>query len=506
MPNKKIVFPEEIRLRFRSFISDRTGLYFKDYDLKDLDGVIAGRMAACGFDSVLSYYAYAIASERKDAEVRELLNRLTVNHTYFFRDEAQFKALAEKILPGLIERKRKAAHSAAGPEKPAIRVWSAGASTGEEPYTIAMVLKDALPDIADWDIQVLATDASEEALERARKGVYGAGALRLVNAEHRCSYFSERPGSGPDARYAVADDIKKLVKFGFFNLMDDAYPGGFDLIFCRNVTIYFEQETTRRVMGKLAGALDGQGCLFIGYSETMQYISDKFQMVNWGDAIFYVKSGEAHGWRPAPPPAAPYKFKAGAVPEELSGAEFRGEFRERAEKKARSKLFGEKLLQAIKALYAKNYREALEFAEAARALDGDDPETYYLEAEVYANQGRLPDAKTCLRAALAKDMLFAPAHYLLGNVRAQEGETAAAEENYRKALYLANDFPLAHYSLANLYRQQGKTSEALREYRNALNVLAKAKPYDIIAYSGGFNAAALASVCKNSIEQLKNAQ
>ncbi len=465
-------------------------------------------MKISSFDTILAYYAYLTSSEKKDDELRELLNRLTINHTYFFRNEPQFKVLKEKILPELIERRQKMGQSPSGTVPIfSLRIWSAGCSTGEEPYTIAMIIKDVIPDTENWDIQILATDASTEALQAAHKGIYSVNAMRLVDDYHKSRYFTERPGAGPDAKYAIRDEIKKMVNFSFFNLMDEDYPKGFDILFCRNVTIYFELETTIRVMNKFAGSLDDDGYLFIGYSETLQFISEKFKMINWDDAIFYLKAKD--GVLPRqfiPPKIRPIELKVDEILGQISKAEFEAVSQERTEKKRRVPEFEDKIVRAMKAMHTKNYEEALALTDEAKLLEKNAPDPYYIAAEVYTNQGKFKDAKDNLYAALNKDMMFAPAHYLFGYIYTEEGKVEAAEESYRRALYLENEFSLAHFSLANIYRGKDRVDDALREYRNTLNILSKSDPYDIVAYSGGFNAATLASVCKNNIERLKTAE
>ncbi len=172
----------------------RSGLYFKDYDLRDLEKGLMCRMCERKIDSPLTYYHLLTVSEGKEEEFRELLNHLTVNHTYFFRNEPQFKTLKEKILPEVIARKRNRmiGNHREADGKPSLRIWSVGCSTGEEPYSIAIVVKEAIPDSKNWDIQILATDASTSALEAARKGTYGLNAMRLVSKEQKDLYFIER--------------------------------------------------------------------------------------------------------------------------------------------------------------------------------------------------------------------------------------------------------------------------------------------------------------------------
>lgn len=366
-----------------------------------------------------------------------------------------------------------------------------------------MIIKDVIPDIENWDIQILATDASTEALAAARKGIYNANSMRLVDDDHKNRCFTEKASAGLGVKYAVSDEIKRMVSFSFFNLMDEDYPKGFDILFCRNVTIYFELETTIRVMNKFAESLDEDGYLFIGYSETLQFISDKFKMMNWEDAIFYLKAkGGAVPRQFIPPKPKSIELKVDAILEEISKAEFEAVSLEGIKKK-RAPEFQDRIVRAMKAIHTKNYEEALLLTEEARLLESSAPDPYYIAAEVYTNQGKFKDAKDNLYAALNKDMMFAPAHYLFGSIYAEEGKAQAAEESYRRALYLEKEFSLAHFSLANMYRDKNRIDDALREYRNTLNVLSKSDPYDIVAYSGGFNAATLTSVCKNNIERLK---
>jgi len=517
----KIVFPEELLSRLKTFITERTGLYFKDYDLRGLEDAISRRMSEIKTDSGVAYYSRLTASETREDELRELLNLLTVNHTYFFRNEAQFKALKENILPEIIEKKGIGMESARQipvvqgsdngmqrTEKPVIRIWSAGCSTGEEAYTIAMIIKDVIADTENWQIEILATDASNDALEQARKGTYGANAMRLVDADHLGRYFSETKRPGQATRFALNDEIKKMVKFSYFNLMEDEYPGGFDIVFCRNVVIYFELETTIRVMTKIAHSLNDNGYLFIGYSESLQFISDEFKMVSLEDAIFYVKTKDSEPIRrferlkDKPIPTRTLE----EVLEEMSKAEIKAEREESTQTTKKSPKLQETLAEAMKSMYAKQYDKALLLVEEAKSIDRNAAEAYYLSAEIRANMGKLEEAREDLKTTMNKNMMFAPAHYLLGSLSLAEGDAGSAEKDFRKAIYLDESFSLAHFNLANVYRDSGKHKDAIREYRNTLNILSKSQLYDIIAYSGGFNVATLASVCKSNIERLKTAE
>ena len=492
-----MTFSQELKNKFIDFISGRCGLYFKDHDLKNLKNAVTKRVKACGLDSVSAYYIHLTTSAKKENEFRELLNRLTVNHTYFFRNKPQLRALREKILPEIIKRKKKNLI-----EKPSLRIWSAGCSTGEEPYTVAMMIRETIEDPDYWDIEIYATDASTDALKKARKGIYGENSIKPMSRRYRNKYFVEIEDSKLKHQYALDPAIKQMVHFDYLNLIEDDFPRGFDIIFCRNVIIYFELKTTIKVMNKLHSALADNGYLFVGYSESLQFISDKFKMVCWQDTLFYCKAPKTPISKleiPESPAAEVEK-----IIEEISKAELTAEEKiETPKRKPPATKIKDLLVRIIKALHMKEYDQALNLIEKTHTIDKKAVEPYYLAAEIYVNQGKFNMAKEELKLVLKLDTLFAPAYYLFGTIYIEEDELEAAKKSLKKVLYLDKNFTPAYYSLAAIYRKEGRTEDAIREYRNTLEVLSKESPDNIIAYSGGFNAATLISVCKNNIERIK---
>ena len=237
----------DLKNRFKSFVAGRGGLYFKDHDLRQLEEGINSRMASCGLNTPAAYYNFLTTSQRREDEFRELLNLITINHTYFFRNQTHFRALKERILPEIIQRRL----SASQQQRPSLRIWSAGCSSGQEPYSIAILVKELLENLAGWDILILATDASQEALEAARKANYSESSVKHTPGEYLNKYFSQKQTVGQSKQFLLRDEIKNMVSFGYLNLMDEDYPSGFDIIFCRNVVIYFELETTVKVMNRI---------------------------------------------------------------------------------------------------------------------------------------------------------------------------------------------------------------------------------------------------------------
>lgn len=504
MPDKKIAIPEEIRNRFRGFVTSRSGLYFRDHDLKDLENVISERTEACGFDSPVSYYSYLTTSDKREDELRELLNRLTINHTYFFRNEQQFEALKKEVLPEIFERKARAA--VPGAEKPKLKVWSAGCSTGEEAYSIAMIVDDMIGGDPSWDVQIIATDASTGALEKAHRGAYSKNSVKSVTAPYMRKYFTEKVVHGGRTEYMLSDDIKKMVSFVFHNLIEDDFPAGFDVIFCRNVVIYFEMDTTVRIMDKFYKSLEDGGYLFAGYSESLYFMQDKFRMVTAEDAIYYRKISEARREEPAARrgrDAPPKEKTISELLDELSRAELSADIK--AESGAAlppTKKIEDILVEALKSFHMKEYGRALLYVNDVLDINANLVDPYYLAAEIYVNQGRFDEAKKMLSSAIRINPLFAPAHYLFGCVFMEEGTLDKAKESLRKAVYIDKDFSIARFYLAHVYKSEGRPAEAIREYRNTIKLLSNSKADDILPYGGGFNVATLANACRENIERL----
>lgn len=497
-----MIFPKELERGFKSFVAERGGLYFKDHDLRNLKDAVVKRVDSLRLGSVASYYNLLTMSDKKEDEFRELLNLLTINHTYFFRNEPHFKVLKEKVLPEIIN-KNMAAAITQRLKKPTIRVWSAGCSTGQEPYSIAIVIRELLENIEDWDIQILATDASEEALSKAREGVYSENSMKHLPKEYLEKYFTLKTSSKHSQTYEISSVIKNMVNFGFFNLVEEDYPVLFDVILCRNVVIYFELDTTIKVMSALHESLSDDGYLFIGYSETLQYMPDKFQMMSWDDAIYYQKASKQKISKEQVT-VIDEKSQLDKVLDNISrqqaAADLNAELKEK--EYAKNNIEG-LIIEIIKATHLKDYDKALSLIEQANNMDKYATEPYYLAAEIYMNQGDTDKARNELEKALKTNSLYAPAHYLLGCAYMEKDEDEKAKEYLKKALYIEKDFLLAHFYIAHLYKNEHKISNAIREYRNTLKVLSKSSPEDIIAYSGGFNAATLMSVCRDNIERLK---
>ena len=290
---RKDLTPEEFQ-RFRDWIHHHSGIYLEESKVDSLRISLVTRATRLGF---LEYDEYFDVLSRDEDEFKELMNLVTINETSFFRFPAQFDALRDRVIPEILENKPKVSRS--------FRVWSAGCSTGEEPYSIAMTLLDSALEARGMRSEVLGTDVSTQALDRAKAAVYPAKALASLPQNTVQRWFEPvKGGHRPRAR------ARDIVAFSYHNLIKEPYPlvfaANWDIIFCRNVTIYFRPESTRRVVNNFYESLNPGGYLFIGHSETLTSISDRFEPVEIGGVFLYRK--------PMPTPAVfPSAFGAKPV-------------------------------------------------------------------------------------------------------------------------------------------------------------------------------------------------
>ena len=269
---------EEFRL-FRNLIYDESGIYLKESRKDFLEHRLEKRLHATGMSS--PYWYYKLVTEQKKTELLILLDVLTVNETSFFRNGPQIELFKNKLLPVLLRSK------ARDPQK-RLRIWSAGCSTGEEPYTIAMVVREALPDIRQWEVKIFASDLSMTVLQAASKGEYVADKVHATVDDHYLSRYFEEIGG----RLRVKDDVKKMVVFDYHNLKNENGLSGLDVIFCRNVMIYFDEGAQARLVSKFYNSLDPGGYLFLGHAETLHGAGTKFEFVYDNKGTAYRKPEE----------------------------------------------------------------------------------------------------------------------------------------------------------------------------------------------------------------------
>jgi len=268
---------EEFRL-IRDLISEYCGIYFDDRLRFIVQLRLSHRLNIHRMHDFREYYRFLRYDKDRNAEIQEIIDILTVNETYFFRGGSQIDAFRKEILPEIKETRR---------IEKRIGIWSAGCSTGEEPYTIAMcILED--PGFAGWDINIIGSDISQRVLKSARNGVYKQNSFRCTDEAFIKEYFVKNENGD----YAIKEVVKRLVNFSFLNLIDSykvKLIGQMDVIFCRNVLMYFSPEARKIVADNLYDVLKKGGYLFLGHSESLMNITTKFRLKNLQSDIVYQK-------------------------------------------------------------------------------------------------------------------------------------------------------------------------------------------------------------------------
>lgn len=267
----------------RDFIHERSGIYFAENKKYIIENRLSKRMGELGIKNYKDYF-YQMKYDISQKEFNTLMNLITTNETSFFRNPPQLKSFSEEVIPLLIKEKEQK-------KQKNLRIWSAGCSTGEEPYTIGIILREKIRDLNSWHMEIFANDISEQVLYTARRGIYSRSTLRSTDKFIIEKYFINEPEG-----YRISDDIKKLVKFSHMNLTDNRKIktlSNIDVIFCRNVMIYFSDEVKKNIVRQYYNCLRPGGYLYIGHSESLHGISKAFKLVYFKNALVYKKEGAA---------------------------------------------------------------------------------------------------------------------------------------------------------------------------------------------------------------------
>lgn len=447
--------------QFSTYLAERAGLYFPPERWTELERGIMPAAAELGFDDAATCIRSLLSSEWSQTQIEALAGHLTVGETYFFREPKTFEILEQQILPELLASRRKGYRF--------LRFWCAACCTGEEPYSLAILLDRMMPDIADWNITILATDINSRFLRHAGEGIYGDWSFRGGDPHIKASYFTPHPGN----RFKIIPRIKNRVTFAYHNLVDGGYPSfssntnGMDIIFCRNVLMYFAKDCAKQVIDRLYRALVGGGWLIPSAVDGSPAQFAAFEPAPIPGIVLYRKPTFEPTTVPArtPEAAEPSTPLLPTLPRSID--------RVPAGESAQS-LIG-----------AGNYGEAVNVLKAHLHDDPEDSEAMSVLAQTYANQGRLEEALEWCRRAIDVDRLAAGNHYLLAMIHQERGDLGEAVASLRRALFLDPDFILAHFALATLGDVLGHRAEARRHYRNTMRLLEGRPPDEVLLASDG---------------------
>ncbi|KQO57052.1 protein-glutamate methyltransferase [Methylobacterium sp. SD274] len=436
----------------------RTGHhYYADKDDLLFDR-LRKRFKACRLADSQAYLAHLDGEATGPAEWAALEAEITIGETFFFRYAEQFAALRGTILPGLI---------AARAEAKSLRIWSAGCSTGAEPYSIAILIHELLGDaLHEWRIDITGTDISTEALATARAALFGRWALRTLPPEEHARYFvcgPSVPGIAREGSFTLRPEFRRMVRFEHHNLMsllDGTAPShfaDFDLILCRNVLIYFQADAVLGIVRALGRRLVPDGWLLIGHAEPNPAFAGTLQPMNLPGTVAYRPlGGDAVAVTPpAPPIVLPPVTVAEPFPPVVELPRFVP--------------LPPPVVETIPPL--------------AEPVEAEDPDTVLDAIRALGDSGRIAEGWRMVRDALLATPTDARLHYYDGLLAYGLGREAEAERALRGALYLDRSFAMAHYQLGLLLAAIGRHAEADRAFDNAIR-FGRAQPSDASVAEG----------------------
>lgn len=481
-----VLFKNDIE-QFRNILTRHLGLQFEDEKLDYLADIMLQRMQSVGrarFESCSAYIAYLNASPKASAEWRALAEQLTVNETFFFRNSDNFLALAENVLPERIRAKAQTKQ---------LRILSAGCSSGEEPYSLAIMVREALPDLNDWDVKIVGIDINPAILLKAAQARYSEWSLRATSDDVRHHYFR---ANGAD--FVLAPEIQKMVSFEERNLVDEDplfwKSLACDVVFCRNVLMYFTPEIARSVVGRISQALAPSGYLFLGHAETLRGITPDFHLCHTHDT-FYYQQRDNFVAEVLPSNTlfnAPLLSPVLATPVVKQSDHHLPVSQTAITTPSRAW----NLSLVLEAVRQERFADALELIGSLPADSHEDPDALLLRAVLLTNHGRVNESEEVCRRLLALDELNAGAHYLMSLCREHEGDTHRAIEHGLTSIYLDPSFAMPHLHLGILAKRSGDTVSAQRELGKARVLLASEDASRILLFGGGFSRDALLQLCR----------
>ncbi len=485
---------------FSEFLAQQMGLHFPPERWRDLLRGVEAAAQEFGLQDAATCMQWLLSTPPDRNRIKILACHLTVGETYFFRDPRAFDALQVHILPALIQSRRQCGQ--------ALRIWSAGCATGEEAYSLAILVQRMIPDFWQWNITILGTDINPHALAKAESGIYGEWSFRNAPDWLKNGYF--RPTA--KGRYEIISTVRERVTFAYFNLMEDSYPSltnntnAMDIIFCRNVLMYFEPALAAQVVHRHSLSLVDGGWLIISPTDNAQTMTETMETVNFPGAILYRKNASGTARSSAAP------FPAQLEPPEqivIRPAATTKQHTRRPAAMAADKTpppprpRPSDYRQALALYQQGRYGEAAAQATTLLGSQKNKVQAMNLIARIHANQGDLASARQWCMQAIDADRLNPVGHYLMAVVLLELGQTDGSMQELKRTLYLDPYFVLAYFTLGNLYRQQGRHKEAGKHFENALLLLDVRPPEEILPEAEGMTAGRLAEIIHTLRDQEK---
>jgi chemotaxis protein methyltransferase CheR len=507
-------------------IATRMGLYFPRERWAMLSRNLASAAREFGFQDINGFIQWLLSSELSKDQIMILASHLTISETYFWREPQVFTALTDYILPELIRSKgkekveelatnrseaelgeAKSRHSGrerrkeieersdeiprSGKGERSIRIWSAGCSTGEEAYSIAIALHKTIQKIEDWNITILATDINPRALSKAVTGIYGTWSFRNSPAWLKSTYFHHKE----DRQYEIIPEIKNMMTFTCLSLVEMSAIGNvntMDIIFCRNVLMYFTPKWIKKISNSFFHALKEEGWFVVSSCELSSQVFPQFTPVNFPGAVLYRKgkNGSAHS----------FDVHSEEIPQPLSDIALA---KSDLQPFNTSTLSTFQLFQPLSSEALAKEDLQLSSAEALAKADftpstiqqpqpqlktrEDTLNENKISIRLLADQGHLEEALSICNEAIAAYKLSSGLYFLRASILQEQDKSSEAIASLKQAIYIDPDYIMGHFALGNLFFRQGNLRNAKRYFNNVLDLLSRCTNDDILPESEGLS-------------------
>ena len=460
-------------------ITLKSGIGFDERKRKQLEEIVGTRCKILGLNHISDYYKLLRIPSVKGREFSTLMDILTIQESFFFRHKAQFHALRHFCLPPLIDKKK--------PNHGRINIWSAGCANGEEAYSIAMLIRDLVFDDFQMKFYIKGTDISRQALRKATEGVYTERAIRGLAPHYLDRYFTKQKD-----RYHLCADIKTMVDFEYFNLSEEPFKMDtmprWDIIFCRNVIIYFTQDHSRKLMKNFYGSMAEGGFLFAGFSETMRYLNDDFIPIQMDDAFIYRK------------PLPEHALKSATASRSKS---IKKHFQKSPSKKPILSTKDTRRITTGKVEIhpPQTVPQPTEIENTAITPSKSLDENLSVAREL-ADKGETIAAVTILDNIIRQDPLHAQAYFMLAMIHGDAGNPDQSSHFLKKVIYLEPENPLARLHLADIFKTASRKTDATREYANVISLLENRKNLEEEEFGDGFTGQAILNAARAHLKMI----
>ncbi len=452
-----IPLPSEILQQLNAALNRRFGLNYPPERWKEMQKILMAAASEANIPEDPEFLLQSIETNSLSPEATDtMISHLTIGETYFFREKATLKVFQNIILPEIIQEKKDKDHK--------IRIWSAGCCTGEEPYTIAMLMKASMPDILNWDIRILATDLNRKFLKKAVSGRYSAWSFRETPSDCIQQYFKP-----VNREFQIIEEIQKMVRFEYLNLANDIFPShttpfhDINVVFCRNVLMYFAKEQAAKIGKQFFQTITEKGWLITSPVEVSSVYFELFTQVNIQDAIVYQKISEKKSTLQLTHSPSP-QLATSQTPS----------VRDRKKNRVLQKSEHPKLLIRNE---KKSSPPPLETAKS------------------FANHGKLKEARLCLEPLIDTEPMNTKAIYFYAHVLMESNELQLAENMLKRLIYLEPGHIMAHYQMGNLARLKNQQKMAVKHFRNVIEILKSMPNEEIVNDSEGITAGRMIEFC-----------